>query len=195
MYKKHHTKGIIISGKAESKDSRRVDIFTEEFGLLSVRVQGARNIHSKLRFGVQNFSFGEYSMVHGRTGWRLVSARPEKNFFEIFRSSSDKIKIAGNILNLIKKLTSENSEAGSETSLFKVVSNFFDFLEKSEDKDIDLAECLTLMRILHSLGYMRHDPELMIPLSSSEILSEHLDTIAPRRSKIVSLINESLKAA
>lgn len=191
MFIKHHTKGIIISSQIEGSDSRRANIFTESFGLLSARVQGARNIHSKLRSGSQDFSFGEFSLVHGKSGWRVVSVRAEMNYFEVFRGSSSKLKIAGNILNLIKKLVAEEEV---RTPLFYVISNFFTFLAKAREQDIALAECLTLLRILHVLGYMRHDPELMIPMSSSEIETKDLAKIAPIRSKIVQLINESLKA-
>jgi len=201
MYCKHHTRGIIISGKIEGSDSRRVNIFTENFGLLSVKVQGSRNIHSKLRSGSQDFSFGQFSLVHGKSGWRIVSVRVEKNFFEEFRNYPDKLKITGNVLNIIKRLVSEKSrlsnesEGESKESLFEIVSNFLNFLIGAKDKDVALSECLTLMRILHSLGYMQYDPELLIPISSTEIEIKDLEMIAPRRSKMIALINESLKAA
>ena len=192
MYRKHHTKGIIIGSWIEGDSSKRVDIFTEDFGLVNARVQGGRNIRSKLRSGCQNFSFGEFSLVHGRSGWKVVSARADKNFFELFRNSTAKLKIAGNILNLIKRLVAEEE---THTPLFSVVSNFLNFLITAKEKDIALSECLTLLRILHILGFMRYDPELAIPISSSEIQIKDLETIAPRRLKMVALINESLKAA
>jgi DNA repair protein RecO len=192
MYHKHHTRGIIIGSKTEGSDSKRVNIFTENFGLLSARVQGGRNIHSKLRAGTQDFSSGDFSLVHGKSGWRVVSVRSDKNLFESFRNSPSKLNITGNILNLIKKLVSEEE---TQTTLFDIVANFFNFLEKAKESNVALAECLTLMRILHILGYMRHDPEFSIPISSSEINLETLETIAPRRSKIIQLINESIKVA
>jgi len=173
---------------------------TENLGLLTARVQGGRNLHSKLRSGTQDFSFGEFSLVSGKGGWRLVSARTEKNFFENFRNSPAKLKISGNILTLIKKLVAEearlNDEAGQEAKmpLFAVVLNFFNFLVFAREQDIALAECLTLVRILHSLGYMRYDPDFSVPISSSEIEIKDLEMIAPKRSKMVKLINESLKA-
>jgi hypothetical protein len=40
---------------------------------------------------------------------------------------------------------------------------------------------------------MRQDPELMIPITRSEIEIVDLEMIAPRRAQMVSLINESLK--
>jgi len=199
MYFKHHSKGIVIWGKTEGSDSRRVGIFTESFGLIYAKVQGARTLRSKLRAGVQDLTLGEFSLIHGKTGWRVVSARPEKNLFEVFRNDSEKLKMVSNILCLIKKLVGEESRLNNRVgqacgNIFIIVQNFFNFLEKAKAEDIVLAECLTLMRILHELGYMSHDPELVIPLSSSEIKIEDLEIIAPRRSKMVELINESLKA-
>ena len=201
MYRKHHTRGIIIGSKIEGDSSRRVNIFTENFGLVSARVQGSRSNSSKMRGSSQDFCFGEFSLVHGKGGWRMVSARAHKNFYEMLRSSPAKIKIAGNIFNLIKKLVSEEAHTppaptklSVESGLFSIVSNFLNFLIKAKEQDITLAECLTLMRILHSLGYMRHDPELLIPMSSAEIDIKDLEMIAPRRSKMIELINESLKA-
>ncbi len=194
MYRKHHTKGIVVGNRIEGDSNKYIDLFSENFGLVSARVQGARNLHSKLRGGSQDFSLGEFSLVHGKNGWRLVSARTEKNFFEIFRNSPNKLKIVCNILNLIKKLISEEETKHSYNSVFNIISNFFDFLIKADEEDIVLSECLTLIRILHVLGYMRHDPELSIPISSAEIEIKDLATIAPRRSKMIELINESLKA-
>lgn len=190
MYHKHHTKGIIISGRIEGDSNRRVSLLTEDFGLINAKVRGARNSFSKLRGGSQDFSAGEFSLVHGKSGWGVVSVRSEKNFFESLRNSQTKLKVVGNIFGLIKKLVSGEE---ADTILFNTVLNFLNFLTKAEEKDIALAECLTLTRILHSLGYMRHDPELLIPLSSAEIATKDLEAIAPKRAKMVQLINESLK--
>ncbi|KKP81095.1 MAG: repair protein RecO protein [Parcubacteria group bacterium GW2011_GWB1_35_5] len=191
MYRKYHTKGIVISSKIEGDSNKRVNIFTENFGLLNARVQGSRNIHSKLRSGSQDFSFGDFSLIHGKTGWKVVSSRAEQNFYEVFRNSQTKLKIVNNVLNLIKKLVSEEE---AYTPLFSVVSNFLNFLITAKEQDVSLSECLTLLRILHILGFMRHDPEFSIPISSSEIKSKDLEAIAPKRSSVIKLINESLKA-
>lgn len=192
MYCKHHTKGVVLSGKNEENDSRRVCLFTEQFGVISAKVQGARNVKSRLRGGVQDFSLGEFSLIRGRSGWKVVSMRAESNLFEIFKNDAEKLKITGNIFGLLKKLVSEEIPS---TPLFSVVSNFLDFIKGAKKGEVILAECLTLMRILYILGYMKYDPELTIPISSSEIGTEHLNLVAPRRSRIVSLINESLRSA
>lgn len=191
MYHKHHTKGLVIQSKGEGNDSRRVYLFTEKLGLLNARVQGARNIKSKLRVGAQEFAAGEFSLIHGRSGWKLVSVRVDKFFFELLRYSPTKMIVMGNVLNLIKKLVGEDE--GNE-SLFNVISNFLDFLVTAKEDHLSLAECLVLLRILHFLGYVRHEPEFGLPLVSQEIEPDFLEQIAPRRVKMIELINESLKA-
>jgi DNA repair protein RecO (recombination protein O) len=191
MYHKHHTEGIVLWGRAEDADSLRVDIFTEKFGLLSARVQGARNLKSKLRAGCQHLSFGEFSLVHGKSGWRVVSTRPEKNFFESLGKDEYKFSVVASVINLLRKLI--GGEERNE-NLFHSVINFFNFLERSEKASVPLAECLVLLRILHFLGYMDSDPELLVPISKTEIEFIDLETIAPRRAEIVKLINDSLKS-
>lgn len=192
MFIKYHTRGIVISGRPDGNDSRTINAFTENFGLIFAKAQGARTLHSKMRVGLQDFSLSELSLIRGKSGWKIVSVRPEKNFFELLRSDDDKLKIAGNVLNLVKKLVSEETHS---SGLFAIVSNFFDFLILAEEKNVALAECLTLIRILHILGYMKSDPEISLPISSDEITTSDLQLISPRRSKIISIINESLKIA
>lgn len=191
MYVKHHTKGIVISGRPESGESRGIFVFTEKFGLVWGKVQGARKLHSRLRGGVQDFSYGEFSLVHGKSGWKVVGAKTEKNFYEILKKSPEKIKIAANVLSLIKKLVDEEKE---KTPLFAITINFLNYLEKAREEKIALTECLVLLKILNCLGYMRHDPELAIPVSSEEMADTDIETLAPRRQSLIRLINESLRA-
>jgi len=191
MYHKHHTKGIIISGIVEGDDSRRISILTEGFGLINARVQGSRNTYSKLRSSSQDFCLGEFSIVHGKAGWKVVSTKSEMNIFEGLRHSPLKLKVAVNVLNLVKKLAGEEEV---HSSLFMIISNFIIFLKEAKEESVPLSECLVLLRILHSLGYMRHDPDFSIPILSIEMDTKDLELLAPRRLKMISLINESLKA-
>jgi recombinational DNA repair protein (RecF pathway) len=205
MFTKYHTKGLVIAGQIEDHDSRRITIFTEDLGLVRSKVQGGRSLASKLRVGAQDFSFGEFSLICGKGGWKIVSIRPEKNFFEILKGRPGRLKMMANVLNLIKKIMAEEK---SEPEIFKIILNFLNFLtsdvsagnlgqttQNLNEDQLAVAECLTLTRILHCLGFMRHDPELLIPISSVEIEIKDLEKIAPRRSKMIALINESLKAA
>lgn len=190
MYHKHQTKGIVLGSKIEGDHSRRVSLFTRDFGLITARVQGARETRSKLRSGSQDFCLGEFSLVHGKAGWKVVSANASINLFETFRSTPEKLKVITNVLNLIRKLIDE--EDGQ--AIFEIVTNFVEFLISAKESDISVAECLVLLQILHSLGYMRNDPEFGLPINTLEVNATNLEIIAPKRLKMIALINESLKA-
>lgn len=190
MYYKHQTKGIVLGSKAEGDHSRRVSLFTLDFGLITARVQGARETRSKLRSGSQDFCLGDFSLVHGKAGWKVVSANASINLFETFRSTPQKLKVITNILNLVKKLVDEDD--GKD--IFDIINNFVNFLISAKESDIAVAECLVLLRILHALGYMRHDPEFGLPINTLEVNVANLEMVAPKRLKMIALINESLKA-
>jgi DNA repair protein RecO len=192
MYHKHHTRGIVIGGSSEGDHSRRVDLLTEKFGLVSAKIQGARGSLSKMRPGTQDFSYGEFSLIHGKSGWKIVSVGAIANFFEDFRLSEIKLRVAQNVLFLVRRLIAED-ESGGE--VFEIVINFLDFLKGAKREEVPLSECLTLLKILSALGYMRHSPNLLIPISKNRIEVMDLEAIAPHRAQIVALINESLKSA
>jgi len=191
MYHKHHTKGIILGGTGEGDYSRRVAVLTESFGLIYGKVQGARMLKSRLRSGVQDFTYGEFSLVHGKVGWRVVSTRVEKNFFELLKNSPSKLAILGNTLRLVRKLV-----AGEEPDapLFQIITGFLERLPAMEERLVQMAECMVLMKILHTLGYMRHDPEFLENFQTINLTQEDLENLLPKRVKMIKLINESLKA-
>lgn len=189
MYRKHHTRAIVIKVTPTGESSLNLTFFTENFGVINVRAQGARKLNSRLRLNLQNFSFGEFSLIHGKSGWKLAGAETGGNFFEVFRKESDKLSVASNVLNLIKKLTDEEENP----LLFEVVYHFLNFLRIAKKEEISTAECLVLLRILYNLGYMQHDPDFAQPMVSSIMSAADLALIAPRRSRITRLINESLK--
>lgn len=191
MYQKHTTRGFVISSSDEGDDSKRLNIFTEDFGLISARVQGARTLRSKLRAGAQNFSSGKFSLVHGKAGWKVVSTAPDQNIFESLRHSKEKLRVITNVFNLLKKLAGEESVSDK---LFLIVLNLLDFIVIAKDEEVKIAECLVLLRILQNLGYLRSDPDFSIPLSAVDFKFEDLESLIPKRSRMIELINESLQA-
>lgn len=190
MYHKHHTKGIVLKNFEVGDSSKKIQIFTDEFGLITAKVQNARSVNSKMRFGIQEYSFGNFSIVKGKNEWKLVSASSNQNLFEDFKNEKEKLLILLNVLNLIKKLSGEEEQ---NKKIFYVVENFIKFIKSAESGKLPLVECLVLLKILNIFGYMRNDPDFSIPMSASEINEKDLNIIAPKRAKVVELINESLK--
>lgn len=192
MYHKHHTKGIVVYGLTEGDDSRRVWIFTEDFGLLSAKAQGARKSISRLRPSVQDLSFGTFSLIKGKTGWKIVSINVENNFYEDLKFSKDRLSIAINIFNFVNKNIGVEEE---NRVLFEMVINFMRLLKTLDEKKVPLAECLIMLRIIHNLGFLKNDPEISLYLPTSIMSDDELENIAPKKKKIIDLINDSMRSA
>lgn len=191
MYHKHNTEGVVLSGRTDGEHNRYIYVFTKHVGLIRAKVQGARNLSSKLRSGSQDFTYGNFSFVHGKSGWKLVGAKSELNIFELFRNDKEKLFVFTNILNLIKKLVGEEEQ---NEKLFDLIKESIFFLIDAKKEVVASFECLVLLRILHNLGYMRQDPDFSVSLTDTFIKVEDLETLIPRRNFAISLINEALKA-
>lgn len=181
----------MLWGRDDGPDSRRISIFTESFGLVSGKVQGARNLNSKLRSASQDFTLGEFSLVKGKNGWKVVSVRGDSNIFEDLRGSKGKLRAGVNVLNLLKKLAPEEE---ASPIIFPVVLNFLEFIVEADDDLVIIAECLVLLRVLHNLGYLREDPDFKDHLRVGVIDQTVLEALAIKKQKMIDLINESLKA-
>lgn len=191
MYHKHHTKGIVLGNATDGEGSTRAKVLTEDFGLISVKFQGAKDGRSKFRPASQAFSFGTFSLIRGKSGWRAAGALLEKNFFEILKDRRQDLTIAANIFSLIRKILGEEEKS----PVFEITLAFLNFLENcSQDSNTAALECLTAARILHVSGYLSSDPSLLLPLSSWEVSAGGLESLAPKRSAVIKLINQSLKS-
>lgn len=192
MHHKYQTEGLVISGVGSGERSRKIWLFGREVGLVVGKVQAGRALQSKLRGAVQDFTMGTFSLVRGKSEWKVVGARASGNIFESVRSEPEKIKVAASILNLIKKLVEEGRETHE---LFDAVKDFITHLPDIPLQELKSAECLILLRILHKLGFLRADPDLVICLEEKGITQTALTTVQTHKQKTIQLINESLHAA
>ena len=132
----YQTEGIVL-GKRDFGEAERVyNIYTEKFGMVIAVAQGVRLLKSKLRYNLDLFAYGNFSLVAGKDIWRITDAdeikKIEDNNLPLFS------RIAGFLLRMIK---------GEERS---------DFIWQKV-KEIFLAgadEAQALAEILHNLGYM-----------------------------------------
>lgn len=180
-----------MAGVNDGAQDRRVGMFTEDLGFVWAKAQAARGALSKLRAGCQDFVSGEFSLVHGKTGWKVVSVRVENNLFEMFKEAPQKIKTLANVFALLRKLLT-GEEANQK--LFGAVEQFLQFLSVAKEEEVVLGEHLALLKILHSLGFLREDPELNACVSPGSLDAQSLAFIASRRAQMARLINESLRA-
>lgn len=189
MHHIHRTKGLILSSNSLKESDKRLSILTEKFGLLKVTAISVRSSKSKLRQSVQDYSFSEFALVCGKTGWRLTNAK--------FLDSGDKLGrkkflIFAKILSLIERMVLGEEE---DENLYRIINEAFQFLKNNNLDDDDLSgfEIIVLLKILASLGYLENDKNLANYLSS-ELDLDLIRTLDKELSKIaIKSINNAIR--
>src|SRR5690606_9783252 len=102
MYHIYTTEGLVLTSESLGDAHRKLMLFTREFGLIYVRVQGVRGHLSKLRSLTQVFSAGTFTLVRGRYGWRLINVIGDRNYFYDI-NNPETLSVLGRAHLLIKK--------------------------------------------------------------------------------------------
>lgn len=180
----HHiytTSAFIISSTPHGEAGKFLLIFTENFGMIGALAQGIRLNKSKLRYHIQDFDYTNISIVRGKEVWRLTGAHEIEN------------KVKPNILHikilkLLKRLL--HGEEKNE-KLFEIIETLYK--ADIKEKDYDSVECLTVLRILSTLGYIRNTEKLNIFLENNSINEDIIKNMNENKSKIIRVINVALK--
>src|SRR3989344_5623255 len=179
----HHiytTKAFVVHSFPHGESGKFLLLFTKDFGLVGAVAQGIRFSKSKLRSHLIDFNFTNVSLVKGKEVWRVTGAQ------EIEHVESNIVQIK--ILKLLKRLL--HGEEKNE-NLFEIIEKLY---ETEIDKaDFDNVECLTVLRILDSLGYISKNNKYNNLLESTDIDNGRLDLIKKIKPEIIKTINQSLK--
>ena len=172
-------------------------IFTKEFGLVRAAAQGVRHLKSKLRYGLGDYSFGQFSLVRGKEIWRLTSVEKKLSLCHSRGDGNlEKILLLSRIFSLLLRLLH-----GEEKNifLFDSLKEGMVFLEKfdleGDKKEEMLAnfECIMALRILSALGYIGQlgdfDPFITSPYFTPDLLA----AMSAHKTRAILEINKSLK--
>jgi recombinational DNA repair protein (RecF pathway) len=179
----HHiytTPAFIIHSTQHGEAGKFLMMFTKDFGMIGATAQGIRLIQSKLRYHTQDSSYSNISIVRGKEVWRLTGAQ------ELAYQKNNILYLK--ILRLLKRLL--QGEERNE-KLFNIVEQLY--LTAIEEKDHTIAELLTVLRILNTLGYVGYIDELGEFLANDHINTDLLLKFSKFKPKVVKIINESLK--
>ncbi len=210
------TPGFIIDSRAHAEADKVYYIFTRDLGLVRAVAQGIRLEKSKLRYHMENYSFGTFSLVRGKEIWRLTSAQELTSSQEL--TSAQKVennyadKFAGKRdlfarLALLLRRVLHGEEPNRD--LFEHLIACAEFLNRTNstyqnqitESGLQSLESITVLRILHSLGYVGNDLEVreFLPASTavsvtpSEITPALLDKATPQRIIINKHINKAIQ--
>ena len=191
MYPIHTTPGFIIDSHPSGEAGKLLFIFTRDLGLILASAQGIRFEKSKLRYHTQNYSFGLFSFVRGKEIWRLTNGQENQEGILSLELSVKSQELLIRLAFLMKRLL-HGEEAHPE--LFDHLSTVRRFLvTQLTEEQFKTLESLTVIRIMHALGYIGDDQTLKDCFTSTDVTIQLLDQLLEKRIIINQHINKALK--
>ena len=162
-------------------------IFTKEFGLIKASAQSVRRLPSKLRYGLEDFSLAQVSVVRGKEIWRLTSAEKRLKI-----ERGEKLLLLSRIFSLLLRLLHGEEK---NDRLFDGLKEGMYFLEKSglTEENLVSFECIMALRILSALGYIGQLGDFDQFTVSLYFTSELLTQMSALKTRAILEINKSLK--
>ena len=193
MYAIHTTPGFIIDSRPHGEAGKLLSIFTRDYGLVLATAQGIRLEKSKLRYYTQDYSVGTFSLVRGKEFWRLTSAAGDAEVVPQGATSAYAQQLTVRLALLLRRLLHGEE---SHAELFEVIKSCVDFLNRNDSisaEHLKTLESITVLRVLHALGYIGTDAELAGAIDSNVFNPEMLDALMGKRSAINRHINKALR--
>jgi len=199
MYVIHTTPGFVIDSRPHGEAGKLLSLFTRDYGLVFASAQGIRLEKSKLRYYTQDHSFGIFSLVRGKEYWRLTSAQSATptEVGPQHRSprgpTSIGVDLIARLALLLRRLL-HGEEPHPE--LFVIIESCANFLLENmviSEEQSKTLESITVLRMLHALGYIGSDSSLNESISSSELTFQFLDSLVEKRAAINQHINKALR--
>lgn len=192
MHQVHETDALILGGAAVGERDRVVALLSPELGLVRARVRGVRQISSKLRGALEDWSLVRAYLVRGKGEWRLTNVVLAEQLFPALLSSGG-LPSATRAARLVARLAKGEGDGGALFSALLSLARFASVARSAQT--LDAAETVCALRVLRSLGYLRATAALE-PLATAESLDEATAEIAHGvRGEAISAINEALAAS
>jgi DNA repair protein RecO len=180
----HHiykTPGFLVHSSPHGESGKYFLVFTRDLGMVGTTAQGVRLSQSKLRYYTQDFSYSLFSLVRGKDIWRMTGAKELEEAGEIKEENK---KLWVQILMLVKRLVPGEEQ---HKDLFEVIGKVHAYLSEHVAEK-DTVEYLTVLRILHVLGYVSSQE-----YNGTEITEEILQKVRAHKEAILREINHGLK--
>lgn len=162
----YNTKAFVIDAKPSKESDLLINLYTEDFGLISAVAQGVREMKSKLRYSLQELSFGTIALVRGREMWRITNASTEISLFNKALNVKSRTSLAS-ILKFVKRFAPGEARNNDIFECLKQNSALlFKHQKEMGVKEIEMSELVTRLRLLYILGYIKNE------FNNKEILTE-----------------------
>jgi len=147
------TKAIILRRESFLENDSRVLVYTADFGRLDLIARGTQKMSSKLAAHLEPLNLTEIMIIKGKQYDYLGSAISEEIFSDI-KNDLDKIKIAGQSINILNNLIKETHP---DKDIFELLKNTLDFINKSDLTEFNWQRQVFTLKLISLLG---HQPEV-----------------------------------
>lgn len=189
MHKVLTSEGIVLGKRGVGEANTLVAILSPGMGLVRASARSARREVSKLRYGLEPLTLARYSLVRGKSEWKLVGVEHVSR--ECAPPSAMGLTRAGKVSRLLLRLIQGEEHI---PEIFATVTEGFRTLARVEDSEAEAVECVLVLRILAHLGYLPQTAELA-PFINEDFFSLELSSLVKKsRNTLIRTINESLNA-
>jgi DNA repair protein RecO (recombination protein O) len=188
MYSVYTTAGFVL-GSAERGEANKIfSIYTEDFGLVRASAQGVRLEKSKLRYTLDDFARGHFSLVKGKELWRLTGSERDGDSI----ASIEARRIVARVLNLVRRLVHGEER---NPDLFVALDLMMKKAREISSVSGDLVpfELLSLLRVLHALGYLGVVQGIDDSILTGDMTDDALSLVSKSRTGILFHINRALE--
>lgn len=193
-YHLYQTEAFVLDERVFGEANKIYYLLTPDLGLVTATAQGIRLLKSKLRYNLSNYSHVKVVLVRGKETWRLIGAEKYGDYENIY-SDQEKLKYAVKIFTFLRRfIQGENIQK----FLFQDLKGSLDFFSKlnisTEEKNFLAGwEQVTILRLLHFLGYIKENPKLTSFVQFKEWSPEILRKAQINQSFLIGVINEAIE--
>lgn len=152
MSLQYKTEGFVFKKEDRFEADRNFSVFTKDFGRIEVLGKSIRKIASKLRSGIDIFSFSEVEFVQGKTRKTLTDAIVLKKPSNIY--TPEKLKISYYISNVLDDFIKGEEK---DENILQLIDDTFAKLEEYTKEDCSIIYYYFFWNFMAVLGYQ---PEL-----------------------------------
>ena len=192
MYTIYTTPAFILKSSPQGESNRLYTLFTKDFGLLRASAQGVRFLKSKLRYKLQEFNLVEITLVRGKEHWRITNVGAEQSLSAEFKDNRPVLAIFARVFALLRRLLHGEEKNGLLFAHLEETLKFFS-AKNLPVGDLTSLECILVLRLLHSLGYLGSSPEAEEFVASPFWDESVLLKMGNWKKQALSVINQSLQ--
>lgn len=166
MHQKYHTEAIILKASDYKESNKLYHLFTEKFGLILANAQGVRFLKSKLRYGLQEYSLSDVSVVRTGDIWKITNSVPKRNFYFEHQDDKKKLDVILRTSIFMRRFLHGEEE---DMNLYKELKHAFEHLSLVKEGEETNFENSLLVRILGQLGVLKHSEKIPSILNAENI--------------------------